>query len=472
VTGLLRRGHERRPARDFGPAGNPRRTALVSVGAAAALVGIKLALGFSTHSLGLFSEAIHSATDLVAALLTLFAVGIAVRPADRSHQFGHGKAEHLAALAEGVILVAASVLIMTRAAGHLIGGGTSPVDPAWYAFVVLVVVIGIDISRLVVSLRAAKRHGSAAFAANALHFGGDMAGSVAVLIGLGVARAGFPNGDSVAALFVAVLVLGAALRLMKSNTDVLMDRAPAAAHEAARTAISALRPSVHLLRLRVRQVGGRHFADVVIGVSPTAAVGQGHAAADLVESAVKAVLAGADVVVHVEPFADEHVDVRERASAAAHHVSHVREIHNVTVLDVDGRLELALHLKLPGDMPLDAAHAVAEEVEQAILAAVPELDAVQMHLEPLPEVGLDATALHADVERDRQIVERIVEEELQALPRELRFLRTTEGLILFLTLGLEPGLPLAQAHARASVVEERIWSALDGLADVIVHTEP
>jgi divalent metal cation (Fe/Co/Zn/Cd) transporter len=299
-----------------------------------------------------------------------------------------------------------------------------------------------------------------------------MAGSIAVLIGLGLARAGHPNGDSAAALFVAVLVLGAAIKLIKGNVDVLMDRAPADAQAAARTAIAELEPRVQLRRLRVRRVGGHHFADVVIGVSPAAVVGQGHAAADRVEAAVRRALPGADVVVHVEPLADEHVQLRERALAAALHVSHAREIHNVTILDVDGRLEVSLHLKLPGEMDLGAAHAIAEAVERAILAAAPEVDAVQTHLEPLAEEGRGVALTDADIEADRAIVEAIVLEELAAVPRELRFLRTTEGLVLFLTLGLEPGLPLAQAHARASVVEERIRAALDDVADVIVHTEP
>ena len=448
-----------------------RRTALVSVGVAAVLVAIKLATAFATHSLGLFSEAIHSGTDLVAALLTLFAVGVAVRPADRQHQYGHGKAEHLAALAEGVILIAASLLIIWRAAGHLLGGSVSPVNPAWYAFVVLGVVIVLDLSRVVVSRRAALRFGSAAFSANALHFAGDMAGSLAVLVGLIVARAGYPNGDSVAALFVAVLVLGAAFRLMKTNTDVLMDRAPPAASAAARAAVAGLEPRVEFRQLRVRQVAGKHFADVVIGVSPGAAVGQGHAAADRVEAAIHDALPGADVVVHVEPLADEHVEVRERAHAAALLVPRVREIHNVTVLDVDGRLEVSLHLKLPGEMALDEAHAVAEAVEGAILAAVPEVDAVRTHLEPLAEDGRGEPIAEGDLAADRAVVQRIVLEVVGAAPRELRFLRTTEGLVLFLTLGLDASLPLAEAHARASGVEERVRAEVD-VVDVIVHTEP
>src|SRR6476619_7580721 len=98
-----------------------RRAALVSVVAAIVLIALKRGAGLASHSLGLVSEALHSGTDLVAALLTFFAVGVAVRPADPAHQYGHGKAEHLSALAEAAFLVAASLLIAWRAITHLTG---------------------------------------------------------------------------------------------------------------------------------------------------------------------------------------------------------------------------------------------------------------------------------------------------------------------------------------------------------------
>jgi len=130
-----------------------------------------------------------------------------------------------------------------------------------------------------VSLRGSRRYGSEALRANALHFGSDMAGSVAVLVGLIAAAQGHPRADAIAALFVAALVLLAAARLIRRNVDVLMDRSPAAAHDAAAAAIAGLDPPVELRRLRMRQAGGRHFADVVIRRSTRgAAVGQGHAA--------------------------------------------------------------------------------------------------------------------------------------------------------------------------------------------------
>jgi cation diffusion facilitator family transporter len=442
-----------------------RRAALVSVVAAAVLIALKLSVGLTSHSLGLVSEAVHSGTDLVAALLTYLAVGVAGRPADVSHQYGHGKAEHLAALAEATFLSLASVFIGLRALERLFGSGAHTVHAAWYVFAVMGVVIAVDASRASMSWRTARRYSSAALSSNALHFASDLAGSVAVLAGLVLARSGHPSGDSVAALFVAVLVLMAAARLMRGNVDVLMDRAPTDAEAAARVAIGALSPAVDLRRLRMRQAAGRQFADVVIGVSSSAAVGQGHAAADAVEEALERALPGSDVVVHVEPLADQ--DLRERAHAAALAVPGVREIHNLTLVEVGRRKELSLHLKLPGNITLEEAHDVAERLEEAICAAVPEVDSVQSHLEPLVE-----PSEAREVAGDAAVVERIVLDATGSRPRELRFLRTDGGLVAFLTLGLDGSSSLDEAHARASEIEERIRLEAPEIADVIVHTEP
>ena len=440
----------------------------MSIVAACVLIAVKLVAGIATNSLGLLSEAAHSGTDLVAALLTFYAVGVAGRPADTGHAYGHGKAEHLAALAEAAILVAASLLIAWRALWRLFGLAEGQVDPRWYAIAVIGVVMVVDAFRASTSYRVGRRQHSAALQANALHFASDLAGSGAVLLGLLAARAGYHWADSAAALFVAALVLMAAGRLMRLNVDVLMDRVPPDAEEAALAAIGTLR-GIELRRLRMRQAAGRQFADVVIGVPPGAAVGQGHAAADAVEAAVQRALPDSDVVVHVEPQQD-HTALRERALAAAQRVPRVREIHNLSVLRVGGETEVSLHLKLPGDLPLEEAHEVATEVERAIAESVPEVDAVQTHLEPLAETGEGRSVVADDADRD--LVERIVREETGGPPRQLRFLRTDDGLLTYLTLCLDPSTSLAEAHARASQIEERIRSERPEIADVIVHTEP
>jgi len=443
-----------------------RRTALVSVGAACLLIAIKLSAGLASGSLGLLAEAAHSGTDLAAALLTFFAVSVAVRPADEGHPFGHGKAQNLAALAEAGFLIVISLLIAGIAVARLGGWVEFEVEPTWWTFAAVALVIAVDASRVSVSLRAGRRYRSEALIANALHFGSDLAGTLAVLAGLVAATRGFPEGDAVAALFVAGLVIVAAGRLLRRNVDVLMDRSPTEAEDAARRAIEVLDPPVELRRLRIRRSGGAHFADVDIGIAPGAAVGQGHAAADQVEAALSELLPELDVVVHVEPRGAEG-DLRERVLGAALEVGRVREIHNLAILEVGGRVEVSLHLKLPGALALDEAHAIAEEVERAILAAVPEVEDVRTHLEPFSE----AVAAE-EVEIGEDLVERVVLEETGSTPRELRFVRTDEGIVVFVTLALSGAERLADAHARASVVEKRVRAALPNVADVVVHTEP
>jgi cation diffusion facilitator family transporter len=450
--------------------GTQARTALNSALAAAALVAIKLVTGIVTGSLALIAEAAHSAADLVAAALTFFALRIAVRPADRGHPFGHGKAENLAALGEGAFLLGASGLIAYRSAMRLADGHAARAHAPWYSFVVLGTVIAIDATRALLSWRAARRYNSPALRSNAVHFASDLAGSAAVVVGLAFVAGGHPDGDSIAALIVAGLVVVVAVWLIRQNARVLMDESPGEAEEVVRRAIAAISPPVRLRRLRLRQAAGRYFADVVIGVRADAGVGQGHAVADAVERAVEAVLPETDVVVHVEPR--QSASLRERVSAAALTVPGVREIHNLTMLEVDGGTEVALHLKLPPEMTLEQAHAVASEIEDAITVAVPQVLTVHTHIEPLSEPAAVNVTSPAQGARIEQEVRDLVRELTGRDPLVLRLRETAVGAILFLTLPVDSGCSLAEAHARATSVEQRIRAVQPGLADVVVHTEP
>ena len=129
---------------------------------------------------------------------------------------------------------------------------------------------------------------------------------------------------------------------------------------------------------------------------------------------------------------------------------------------------MSLHLKLPGELPLAHAHAIAEDVEDAIHRAAPEVRAVQTHLEPLAEraPGPDRAP------RRRRRSSRPSSRSPAAGRARLRTLDTDDGLVVLVTLALEGGVSLADAHAEATAVSERIRAALPGVADVVVHTEP
>ncbi len=449
-----------------------QRVALFSVIAALSLMGIKLAVGLLTGSLGLIAESLHSGTDMVAALLTLFALGVAIRPADSRHQYGHDKAEHLAALAEAAVLVAASIFIIVKSVGRLTSGDKDAVDAAWYAIAVLIFVLAVDATRAAVSFSASRRYKSPALTANGWHFVSDFGGTTAVLAGLVLVRAGFPAADSIAALCVAALVLAAAARIMRANVNVLMDQVPTEAEVLAKRAISGIEPAVELRRLRIREAAGRTFADVVIGVPSTAVVGQGHAAADAVEEAVEEVLPKSDVVVHVEPSTPPAKELRERVRVAATAVPGVYEVHNIKVLQVGDRIEASLHLKLPGAIVLEQAHEITSTLEAQVMEAVPEIDDVETHMEPLSDQAVSGTVPDDEVEAEMKLVENAVLSITGYKPRKLRFIDTDEGIVAYLTLVLDPEESLAKAHDVASEIKARVLSEESRIVNVFVHTEP
>jgi cation diffusion facilitator family transporter len=456
---------------DFVAAQARRRSALFSVAAALFLVALKLGTGLITGSIAFLAEAAHSATDLVAALLTLFAVRVALRPPDREHNYGHGKAEHLAALGESGVLLLVALAIGYESAHRLIGGGTEGVEATWWAFVVLGVVIATDIARMLASGRSARRYGSPALAANAVHFASDLAGSLAVLAGTILVATGRPAGDAIAGLLVALLVIGLALRLLWQSVEVLMDRTSTDAEDRIRAAVAGMREPVELRRIRVRHAAGRHFADLVVGVAPDKGVGQAHATADEIEDLVRDALGNADVVVHIEPVAPEG-GLRERATAAAAAVPEVREVHNVRVMRVGNDYEVSLHVKLPRELNLAEAHDVIERLEAAVHAAVPEIRNVHTHIEPLARTDWASAPPADDTAMERAAVEDTVRGITGSLPASVQFRDAERGRVALVTITLPGEQPLPSAHQHAGRIEEAVRERCPGLADVIVHTEP
>ena len=447
------------------------RTALVSVAAASLLVVLKLGTGIVSGSLGLVSAGIESSGDVIAAGLTFFAVRLGVRPADVEHPYGHRRAENLAALGEAAILYGGGIFISIEAIVRLTAGG-SDLAARWYIFAVIGVALVVDVSRVTVSIRAARAYRSAALRSNAFHFAGDMLGSVAVLGGMVAVAEGFEQGDAIAALVVAAIIFVAATRLVYENARVLMDTTPAEARARAEAAISGLGDAVELRRLRVRESGGRYFADAVVGVPPGQAIVESHGTADAVEAAVRDALPDSDVVVHLEPRR-RGLDLRDRVLAAALAEPLVREAHDITIYEHDGRVSVSLHLKMAPDIPIEQAHDAAERVESAVRDE-PGVEDVHTHLEPLEQPlaarpGEDGE--HPDrAERDR--ISRIVLDRTGREPRELRLLHAAGGLVVFVSVAVPPDVPLPYAHDLASRLEDDIRDGQPHVQDVVVHTEP
>ena len=348
-----------------------RRTALVSVGAACLLVAIKLVAGLASSSLGLLAEAAHSGTDLAAALLTFFAVSVAVRPADAATRTGmRRRRTSPRSPSPASSSSSASSSLSSRSCGWPASSSSRSTRPGGR-------------SRQSRSCSRSTRRARWSRCGRAPLSKRCAACERAPLRERFRRHARCSRGpDCRGARFPGRRLDRGALRLRPRRRCRRPTRWPqrrrAHGSLAERTTpdrastIAALEPPVELRRLRLRRAGGEHFADVVIGVAPGAAIGQGHAAADRVEDALHGALPGIDVVVHVEPARGRRGTARARARRRAHRVARARDPQS------QGSRRRREHRGLappeaPGDLPLDQAHEIAEQVEAAILAEVPEV---------------------------------------------------------------------------------------------------
>lgn len=388
-----------------------RRPDLVALGSVAVGVGLvlaKLVVGLLTGSLGILSEAAHSFLDLAASVFTLVAVRTARKPADSEHPYGHGRTENLAAFAEGIVLLVTAVLIASEAVRRLAAGSTT-VNPAGYAFVLLVATLAIEGGRAVILRRVGRQASSEALLADATNRLSDVLATLGVLAGLIGVRLGLSWSDSIAALLVAGIVAQAAGRVAWRSGDILIDRAPPGVEKQLREAIESVHGVREIRSLRLRRSGPDLIGDARIATGRMLSVEAATGLAGDVKARARSVLPQLDLAVAVEGQ-EQRGDLVERIHAAAARNGGVRDLHNVTVeREADGSLHLTMHAKLPGDQKLAEASRTSRGLERSIRAELPEVNRIDIHLEPMePQVvpGEDVTARRtALAARMREVVE-------------------------------------------------------------------
>src|SRR6202166_4413335 len=364
------------------------RVALGSIAASAGLAAAKAIVGLLTGSLAILSEAGHSLIDLSATVLTYFAVRLSGKPADKEHQYGHGKVESVTALAETALLFLLSAIVIWEAARRLIGAQAHAVEATIAAFAIIACSIVVDFFRARTLRRVAAATSSEALEADALHFGSDMWSSVAVLVGLCGVALGHAWADATAAIVVAVFICVAGWRLGRRTVDTLTDTAPEGVSERV-TAIARQVPGVvSVERVRARPAGAVLFADLAVGVSRTLPLDRVSAIKDRLTRAVRAELPRAEVTITTEPRALDDETVRERVMLIARNSG--LAVHHIAVQALADRLSISADLEVEGTLPLAAEHETASRLEDAIREELgPEVE-VETHIEPLPAALLGA----------------------------------------------------------------------------------
>lgn len=457
-----------------------QRAAWSSVVAAVFLTLLKLVVGLLTGSLGILSEAAHSGLDLVAALVTLFAVRFSDRPPDPQHPYGHGKIENFSALVETLLLLATCAWIVYEVVQRLFFKSVE-IEASIWAFAVMGISVVVDVSRSRMLYAAARKYKSQALEADALHFSTDIWSSLTVIVGLALVWLGqvlgpgwawLAKADALAAFAVALIVVYVSLQLGGRAISALLDAAPPGLAERIGTEVARVSGVQTVGPIRIRQSGPSMFIDLVVGADRSVSLEQAHQIAAAVEDRVVALTPESDVVVHVDPVRQAGESLPQAVNAIAGRLG--LQTHNIHAHDVHGDYCVNLDVEVPADLSLNEAHDRVTRFEQALRAELPHVRDVNTHIEPIAAVVTPNTARQTDEQEQlRELILALIED-VPGLRRchHMRILPARNGYNIVLHCLADPDLPIAKAHDLADKLEKQLRVSVPNVAQVLVHVEP
>ncbi len=447
-----------------------------SVLAALLITGGKIVVGVTTGSLGILSEAAHSALDLIAALLTYLSVGVSDKPADADHQYGHGKVENFSAFVETGLLLLTCIWVVYEAIVRLFFRRVE-VEPSVWAFAVMLISMVVDYWRSRALGRIAKKYDSQALEADALHFSTDIWSAGVVVVGLVLILTGrvynldwLRLADPIAALFVAGVIVSVSWRLARRTVDALLDAAPAGVRGQITDAVSQVDGVLEIGRVRIRRSGNRYFADLAVGLARTVTFQRSEQLVEAVTLAVRDILPDADVTVQPLPRAQRSENIFDRIRAVA--TRHNLNVHDITVQDFDGELHVEQHVELDERMTLKDAHDQVTELEADMRHDVREIAAILTHIESEPATIEKPEELVRDADLERQL--KAVATEFPDIldVHEFVITRVRGRLYVSCHCTIPDQLSLVRVHDIQTELEIRFKQAAPELFRVLIHPEP
>lgn len=285
-----------------------RRASLIALGGNGALALAKIGVGAASGSLAVLSDGVDSSTDVVIALMSLFAARMAEKPGDREHPYGHARAETMATTVLSFVVFFAGAQLLLGAGSSLLeaarGGAAELPHPSTLAMAVTAVSIVGKLLLAWTQFDMGKKAGSSMLVANGKNMSGDVVTSAAVLLGLLLGRLlGFPLLDRVLAFLVSLWIIKNAIGIfMEANTELMDGSADRGPYGEVFAAVASVPGAGNPHRTRIRRLGAYLVVDLDIEVEPRLTVGRAHDIAVGVETSIKARLPEVyDVIVHVEP---------------------------------------------------------------------------------------------------------------------------------------------------------------------------
>ncbi|MHA1910969.1 MAG: cation diffusion facilitator family transporter [Candidatus Kariarchaeaceae archaeon] len=448
------------------------RAALLSIYTAIFLTTIKTVAAILTGSLGILSEVLHSALDLVAAVITFFAVKKSNEPPDQTHHYGHKKVENISALAEALLLFITCFWILSAAADRLIHGSEELTLGLW-GIIVMLISIMLDWQRSNNLQKVGEKYGSQALKADALHFRSDIYSSAIVIVGLIGAELNIGIADPIAAAFVAIIVLKATYNLSKEAIDDLLDKAPDDGYDKVKDIILATEGirKVERVRMRGSIESSNIYIDAIVSMNPSITLYQAHLITDEAEKKVKEEYPKADVMIHMQPDEEVQDAIISQVRIISQEYDEIIAVHSFQLAEIGNEIVLSLHIEFKPEISLTNAHQIATNIETKILEKLP-VTQVLTHLEEsrIHVIRKDVT------KKFPKLISKIKDEIMKIghhVPDKMVLLEGEDGkLDLHTTCHFKGNLTIEETHKVTSITERHLHQTFMEIERILIHIEP
>jgi cation diffusion facilitator family transporter len=493
------------------------RVVIISIIASSGLMILKFSIGALTNSLGILSEGMNSGLDLIAGLVTLYAIRMVLRPSDPSYTYGYGKFESLSSLAQIILLLVVASWVTYEAINRILFENVRP-EISIFSILIMFVSIGIDYGRSRALYRAARKFGSQALEADGLHFRADMFSSAIVVAGLLIVLLfNIPDADAYAALGVAAVILYASLGLGRRTLSILLDKAPKGIYREVIQAVSDLEGVTRPHNIRIRNIGSETLVEMHIEVPRTFTHDRAHRVATSVEQKIEHILPSSKVLVHVDATESVNETIFDKIRLIAAETEGIRNVHSLHVSRISSplstlagssldspqkryytaalnveekksqyinngpRLHLYLDAQMGPSLNLNTAHSIVDSFEERLKQEVPQIKDITTHIEiesPVEDLRMAGTEKRVGPELLMKIKDVMLSIDEVFDFKDIRvFDDVTGGQHITLTICLSSkngtvatSITLEVAHKIATKVQNMIINRT-GATRVVVHTE-
>ena len=447
-----------------------RKLSIFSLATSVFLVILKTIVAYTSNSLGVYSEALNNSLDIVTVLITFLAIRASIKPADKDHPYGHGKYENFSALLETLIISLLSFYIIYKSISRIVTKDYA-LNINIYVFIVLIFSIIINIFRVLYIRNIAIKYDSPAFKANLINYSGDILSSLIVIAGLVFVRYGINIADPIASIIISLIILFFSVRLALKTLRDLLGYIPAKLTDSIENLLGGFKEIQKIDQIRIQEVGNIKFINILLSLKSSLHLSQVEQIKEKIKNKLGAELPDTEIFIETKSSLYDS-NINDLIKEIILNETKVKDTHNVLVSNIEGKLNITIHLELENELKLVEAEEITKNIEDKIKKTAPEIERVYIHIEVEnnPEDWNDIT--------DKS--EKLIEDIKNCIKNQIDTGTCHKFTVLFdgekynisFHCRFNRDLEIKKVHLKTTELENIIKTALPDINELTIHAEP